>query len=63
MHFKKVYKSPDGIWEFQGNFSEEEVRFIVEVGVAYLLREGAIPIKAVADEDIASMMEPTSQEH
>ena len=63
MHFSKVFKTPEGRWEFNGTFNEEEIRFLVEVGVAYLLKEGAIPIKALAEEDIASMLEPSSEEH
>jgi hypothetical protein len=63
MHFKKVFKTPKGLYEFSGEFNEDELRFLVEVGVAFLLREGAIPIKAVSDEELASMLEPNSQEH
>lgn len=62
MHFEKVFKTEDGTWQFQGDFTEEEVRFFVEVAVSYLMRQGAIPLKAFDDADISSFVPPTETE-
>lgn len=44
MNIKVVTLNQDGSVQFEGSFGPEQVRFIMEVGVNYLLAEGALPI-------------------
>lgn len=43
MKIKKVIKTDKGEFNFDGNLSEEEHAFLVEVGLATLLSQGALP--------------------
>lgn len=41
---KVVTLNNDGSIAFEGEFGPEEVRFIMEVGVNFLLQQGALPM-------------------
>jgi hypothetical protein len=50
----KVYqtiKTENGTVEFKGELSPEEADYVITMGLNYLLQHGALPFKAVSDQD------------
>lgn len=54
MYIKKTIQLEDGSIDFEGNLSEDEVRVVVETGLSYLFKVGALPFKSLKNEDAAS---------
>lgn len=54
MEVNKTFEGPDGSITFQGKLSPEELDLIISVGLNFLLQQGALPIKAMEEDDMAS---------
>lgn len=61
MQVKNLVKSKDGTYLFDGELSEEEHEFVLNIGLASLLEQGAIPFMT-ADEETAYKFIPGSDE-
>ena len=53
MYIKKVIEVEDGSIEFEGTLSPDEVRVVVETGLSYLFKVGALPFKSLPTADAA----------
>lgn len=51
MNLKVKTLNDDGSIAFEGEFGPNEVNFIMEVGVNFLLQQGALPMIDEDDED------------
>jgi len=49
----RVIELDNGHIEVNANFGPEETSIIVEVGLAAMLKAGALPFRAVTEEDLA----------
>ena len=54
MYIKKTLEVEDGSIDFEGTLSPDEVRVVVETGLSYLFKVGALPFKSLRNEDAAS---------
>lgn len=60
MKIKKVVETPEGSFTFEGELGPEEHDFIIEAGIAFLVRQGIVPFKmATKAGDFASYVKPT----
>lgn len=57
MHISKTLETAEGKVVFEGEVSEEELDFIIECGLAYMVENDMLPFKQLG-EDIASF-QPT----
>lgn len=44
MYVKKTIETPNGGATFEGELSQEELDFVVKIGLNYLLQQGALPM-------------------
>lgn len=49
MKITKTIKTAEGPVTFSGELTEQEFDFVLEVGLSYLMAQGAIPFKALND--------------
>lgn len=56
MEIRKVIKTPDGEFTFEGNLSQAELDVIVTVGIGYLMEKGALPILGAEMEEISKII-------
>jgi hypothetical protein len=61
VHIKKTIEHPDGSFEINGDFSADEIKVILEVGLNSLYQAGALPIMAINMKDVSKFM-PFSKE-
>lgn len=50
MYIKTIHETDDGSIVFEGHLPPNEVKFMVEVGINFLLQQGAIKITSSDDE-------------
>ncbi len=43
MQINQIIETPEGKYEFNGHLDEDEHSFVIEVGLATLLAQGALP--------------------
>jgi hypothetical protein len=55
MQVNKVIETPQGAVEFAGEFSPEEVAFLLEFALSNLVMRGLLPLKVVNKEDMCSV--------
>ena len=68
MEINKTFKTSEGTVKFQGELSQEEADFVIQVGLNWLLQQGALPFKMFEEEqlndtDIAIPDEDTKAGH
>lgn len=56
MDVNHVVETPQGDLKFQGTLSGQELAFVVEVGLNYLMKEGAIPFVSKEDRESSSIL-------
>lgn len=61
MQVSKLLKTSEGTVKFEGELTEEEHEFVVNIGLATLLEEGAIPFITATEENAHSFV-PGSDE-
>lgn len=50
MRVRRIIKTSNGVYNFDGELSQEELDVVITVGLGVLLERGALPIM-MADED------------
>ena len=45
MEINKTFKTAEGTVKFQGELSQEEADFVIQVGLNWLLQQGALPFQ------------------
>ena len=61
MQVNKLLKTSEGTVKFEGELTEEEHEFVVNIGLATLMEQGAIPF-VTADEENAYKFIPGNEE-
>lgn len=51
MLINNSFKTPQGTVTFQGELSQEEADYVIQMGLNYLLAQGALPFKAISSEE------------
>lgn len=59
MQVSKLLKTSEGTVKFEGELSDEEHEFVLNVGLTTLLENGAIPF--LATEDASSVIPPPKE--
>lgn len=62
MKISKALETPDGTVQFDGEINQDELDFILSVGLNFLMQQGAIPFKILKPQD-KSHVAPGSEEH
>lgn len=57
MKISKTLETPDGTVEFSGEINQEELDFILTVGLNYLMQQGAIPFQIRKEADLSGVVE------
>lgn len=60
MEIKKSIKTEKGTVVFEGEITPEEHDFILSVGLNELLAQGALPFHELDEQDISSIVIPTT---
>lgn len=50
MEVNQTIKTPQGTIKFQGELSQEETDFVIQVGLNYLFQQGALPFQVYQDD-------------
>jgi hypothetical protein len=50
MYVKKIIQTEEGAIKFEGELTQEEADLVVECGLNWLLREGALPLLEEEDK-------------
>jgi hypothetical protein len=61
VYIKKTIELEDGSIDFEGNLSPDEVRIVIETGLSYLFKVGALPFVSLKKSDAASFSPFTRQ--
>jgi len=61
MEINQTIELPDGSVTFQAKLTQPEVDVIIAAGLNYLLQQGILPMKAVAESDIAKMVDGSEE--
>jgi hypothetical protein len=59
MQIKSLVETEDGAAEIQANLSEEQVKFLVEVGLNVVRAKGAQPFLAKTEVDVHQLVQGT----
>lgn len=54
MKVNKALETPNGGCTFQGELSPEELDYVLEVGLCYLMAQGALPFKTISEDEWAN---------
>jgi hypothetical protein len=49
LQINNTFKTPQGTVTFQGELSQEEADYVIQMGLNYLLSQGALPFKSAED--------------
>lgn len=60
MKFDITLKNDDGSIAFEGTANQKEASFLLNIGVNYLLANGAMPLLTGKDEDVTVAETPTT---
>lgn len=55
MILKKTVKLPDGA-EFTANLNEEQLNFLLNIALGFLMQNGALPYANVTDDNLSSFV-------
>lgn len=58
MNVSKVIETPEGTVKFEGELGPKELDLVLEIGLNYLLQQGALPL--INGEEGASLQLPPS---
>lgn len=61
MFVKKTIELPDGSVNFEGEFSQPEVDFLLTLALQNLLLRGLVPFAARDETDVASIAPPSRE--
>lgn len=60
INVSKAVKTSEGVVQFNGELSQQEFDFVMEVGLNTLFEAGALPFKAIDDgKDLMSILKGT----
>lgn len=68
MEINKTFKTSEGTVKFQGELTQEEADFVIQVGLNWLMQQGALPFQmfeegALNDTEIDLSDEDTTTGH
>jgi hypothetical protein len=61
MYIHKIVETPEGSVEFEGEFSPEEVSFLMEFALTALVRQGLLPLVVKNKEEMSSVIPVASE--
>lgn len=54
MLINKTFTTNKGTVTFQGELSQEEADYVIQMGLNYLLSQGALPFKTISEDEFAN---------